>query len=79
MLVHVRVVGDVQWYHHLEAFHLVVEEGTLLGTFLGMLGVSDPGGVVTVNGEPALPGRQLAHGDEIVIQKRGERIGTVSD
>lgn len=79
MLVHVRVEGDVEWYHHLKAFQLVVEKGTVLERFLEMIGVSHPDGVVTVNGELAPPDRELADGDQILIQKRGDGIGSVSD
>lgn len=79
MLVHVRVEGDVEWYHHLKAFHLVIEKGTALERFLVMIGVSHPNGIVMVNGQLAPPDRELTDGDEIVIQKRGDGNGSVSE
>lgn len=66
-----RIVGEVQWYHHLAETQMVVEPGTELGTLLDLLGVDLNGTLVVINGQEATPGIPLSDGDEIVILEKG--------
>lgn len=79
MLVSVRIVGDVQWDHHLSAFQLVVEEGMSVGALLALLGVGETDGEITINGRDAGRETLLKNGDDVTIGRRGEFLGPVPD
>lgn len=79
MVVRVRVVGDVPWYHHLPEFQMVVDEGTSLGGLLALLGVDPCKGAASVNGRDSGPETPLLDGDEILIEQRGGLLGPFPD
>lgn len=69
MVVHVRVVGEVHWFHHLPDFQIVVDAGISLGGLLALLGVDLSVGAVAVNGLDSGPQTPLHDGDEILIKQ----------
>lgn len=74
-----RVVGDVSWYHYLPDVQMVVEPGTSVGRLLALLGVDPREGLVAINGQGVDVETLLTDGDEIMIRRKGEELGAVSD
>lgn len=79
MEVRLKVEGAVHWYHHLPDFRFVVDEVTTVSTLLALLGVEPADGMVYINGRVAAPQTLLCSGDDVVIRRRGEDRGPVSD
>ena len=79
MEVRLKVEDTVHWYHHLPNFRFVVDEGTTVSMLLALLGVEPTDGIVYINGRVVDPQTLVCSGDNVIIRRRGEDHGPVSD